>query len=420
MSSSKKLLLSAVACDPFGGSEGIYGWNIVSALGSKYECHVLTHEDNRAKLDEANARGMIPEQLKFYFVGCKVTFHQNRLWARLQSWAAYARFCHESYPVALALSKEVHFDMAFHLTYTTWRIAPELWKLPIPFIWGPISGTEPFPWSCLSTLSFKSKLFEYLRAWQTVTAKAKPSLRACAKKSRLILVPHPQAKEFLSKLRGGTMGVEVCHNFVFPESRMEALRRKTPTYNATGPLKAFAAGNLEGRKGVAIALQAIALARKRGVEVHYRVTSRGPELDHLVKLSRKLEISDLVTLGERFESDDFASALSQFDLCLLPSLRDGAGLSIMEAMLAGCVPIVADWCGPAEFVSADVGYKVSVSHPAKMATEIADILCHLSANRALLMELGNKAAMKIREEYNYDQLLTSLAEVIERESSTRA
>jgi glycosyltransferase involved in cell wall biosynthesis len=173
-------------------------------------------------------------------------------------------------------------------------------------------------------------------------------------------------------------------------------------------LRAFAAGNLEGRKGVAIALQAIFLAKKAGVRVEYHVTSRGPELAHLHRLSKRLQLTDQVILGEQFDAADFAAALATFDIVLLPSLRDGAGLSIMEAMLAGCVPIVADWCGPAEFVTPDCGYKVAVTNPTNMATEIARILCILDNDRSLLRIKGDAASTRIRSSYNEKQFLESM------------
>ena len=142
--------------------------------------------------------------------------------------------------------------------------------------------------------------------------------------------------------------------------------------------------------------------------MEYHVTSQGPELSHLKKLAEKLKINDQVVLGKRFEADDFAEALGTFDLCLLPSLRDGAGLSIMEAMLAGCVPIVADWCGPAEFVTEECGFKVLVTNPKRMSQDIADILCKLDSNRHLLKTLGTAAGVRIRDSYNERQFLDSM------------
>jgi glycosyltransferase involved in cell wall biosynthesis len=189
---------------------------------------------------------------------------------------------------------------------------------------------------------------------------------------------------------------------------MNALQTTRLATSTLHPLRAFAAGNLEGRKGVSIALQAIFLAKKAGVRVEYQVTSRGPELAHLKRLSKRLQLTDQVILGKRFDEADFAAALATFDIVLLPSLRDGAGLSIMEAMLAGCVPIVADWCGPAEFVTPECGYKVAVTDPIKMATEIARILCILDADRSLLRVKGDAASTRIRSSYNETQFLESM------------
>ena len=403
-----KLLLSATACDPFGGSEGIYGWYVVSALAKQHECFVITEEGNRNSIDKAIKLGLIPYALHFRYLGRSLSCHPNRLIARLQSWYRYDQFCKKLLDVARAWHAEVGFDLAQHVTFTTWRVPSPLWKLRIPFVWGPISGTEVFPRSCISSLSFQAHCFEMLRSLQTRLALHSPAIRTCARRAFSIPVPHRQAQKFLGELRGRINGVELCHNFFFPDSRMEALQCNRLTPNSSLPLRAFAAGNLEGRKGVAIALEGIALAKKKGVRVEYHVTSRGPELEYLKKASIRLGLSDQVILGERFEAVDFASALATFDICLLPSLRDGAGLSIMEAMLAGCVPIVADWCGPAEFVTDDCGYRVPVTNPHEMAARMCDILCDLNKNRQKTRALGEAARKRIQSAYNERQFLDSM------------
>jgi len=403
-----KVLISAIACDPYGGSEGIYGWYVVSALTKDHDCFVITGGDSMPSLRRAQEEGLIPPNLKFRFLGQPKHYHPNRLIARFQSWVRFFIFTQHLLASAKSWHAEERFELVQHITYTTWRVSSPLWKLGIPFIWGPLSGTELFPSSCLSSLSLSSRCFEIIRSIQSFLARLSPSIRACAKNAFCIPVPHQQAQSFIQNLRGSKGGVPICHNFFFPETRMRALHTTRPTTTFLRPLRAFAAGNLEGRKGVAIALQAIYLAKKAGVRVEYRVTSRGPELAHLQHLSETLGLSDQVILGRRFDATDYASALATFDIVLLPSLRDGAGLSIMEAMLAGCVPIVADWCGPAEFVTPECGYKVTVTDPIKMATEIARILCILDADRSLLRVKGDAASTRIRSSYNETQFLESM------------
>lgn len=415
-----KLLISAIACDPFGGSEGIYGWYVITALAKRHDCYVITGENCRQHIEEAAAQGMVPDSLKFRYHGGNTQWHPNRLIARLQSWQRYVAFSNSVLGLARTWHAEVTFDVAQHVTYTTWRVPTALWQLGIPLIWGPISGTEVFPRSCLSSLSLQACLFELLRAVQTHLARHSPAVRDCARTAFSIPVPHQQAVDFLVKLRGTRDGVELCHNFFFPESRMEALDTQRPAVSTERPLRAFGAGNLEGRKGIAIALAGIALAKEKGVRVEYHVTSRGPELAHLKRLAVKLGLSDQVILGERFEASDFTAALATFDVCLVPSLRDGAGLSIMEAMLAGCVPIVADWCGPAEFVTADCGFKVPVTDPQDMALRICDILCDLAENRNKARRLGLAACERIRTAYSEQQFLAAMERIYAAALSKRS
>ena len=403
-----RILLSAIACDPYGGSEGIYGWYVVSGLAKEHDCFVITGGDSMPSLRRAQEEGLIPANLKFRFLGCPKHYHPNRLIARFQSWVRFFIFTQRLLASAKSWHAEEGFDLVQHITYTTWRVASPLWKLGIPFIWGPISGTELFPSSCHSTLSFSSRCFEIIRSIQSFLARISPSIRACAQRAFCIPVPHHQAQSFIQNLRRSKSGVPICHNFFFPEARIKALRRTRLPTSPLRPLRAFAAGNLEGRKGIAIALEAIFLAKKSGVRVEYQVTSQGPELTHLQRLSETLGLSDQVILGRRFDAGDYPSSLATFDIVLLPSLRDGAGLSIMEAMLAGCVPIVADWCGPAEFVTSECGYKVAVTDPLNMATEIARILCILDNDRSLLRVRGDAASTRIRTSYSEPQFLESM------------
>jgi glycosyltransferase involved in cell wall biosynthesis len=403
-----KLLLSTVACDPKGGSEGIYGWYVVNALAKEHDCYVITEIGYRKNIEEAIRRGLASPRLHFRYLGTGAGYNPNRLIARIQSWKRYQQFQEDVLPLARAWHDEVAFDIAQHVTYTSWRVPSHLWKLGIPFVWGPISGTEVFPPACIGSLSLSARLFELLRLLQTSLAKGDKRILACARQAIAIPAPHQQAVNFLSRIRGSRKGVGICHNFFFPVQRMKELEPKRVPKDASAPLRAFAAGNLEGRKGVAIALNAIAEAKRRGVRVEYHVTSQGPELSHLKKLSSKLGLDDQVILGERFESADFAAALSTFDICLLPSLRDGAGLSIMEAMLAGCVPIVADWCGPAEFVTEECGFKIPVMGHSAMAAAIADVLCRLDADRNLVHAMGVAARERISEAYSERQFLDSM------------
>jgi glycosyltransferase involved in cell wall biosynthesis len=65
------------------------------------------------------------------------------------------------------------------------------------------------------------------------------------------------------------------------------------------------------------------------------------------------------------------------------------GLTMMEAMMAGCVPIVADNGGPRVMVTEECGYKLPISSANKMAADIADIVVAIDRDREIIRKGGN-------------------------------
>jgi glycosyltransferase involved in cell wall biosynthesis len=396
---SMRVLLSSTACAPYGGSEGIYGWRACKAIAQNHEVWVILDFWNKEGIDKARIEGLVPDSMHFVYVGRPVVNHPNRLIARLESWISYIHFQKQALKTAQDLIKEQDFDLVHHVTYTSWRVGSPLWKLPLPFIWGPISGTELFPLSCLSILSLNSLCFELFRICMNFISKWSPSVRACARRSTHLVAVHSQAQSFLSGLRGTDQGLSIYNGFFMDQQRVTDLERNRGYSSPSEPLRLFAAGNLEGRKGIAIALQALALLKRRNIPFYYHVSSRGPELKYLLTLTQKLNISDSVVLGHSFASGEYEKMLKSFDVYLLPSLREGGGLTMMEAMLAGAVPIVADCGGPGDTVQEDHGFKIKVTEPRIMAQDIAQALETLHFHRELLSQMGSKARDRIAETY---------------------
>jgi len=392
-----KLLLSSIACQPYGGSEGIYGWRACRAVADLHEVWVMTDAGNRGQLERAVAEGMVPDSMHFVYVGEAQPHHPNRLIARLESWRRYQRFQTQSLAVAERLHREIGFDLAQLVTYTTWRVGCPLWRLGIPFIWGPISGTEVFPIRFLPYLSPASKAFECLRIVTGWTSHWSRRVRQCARHAARVVAIHRQAAEKIARVRGRGEGIVVFPAFFFDDRHIAALTRPR-VYNLDGaPLRLVAAGNLEGRKGIALALHALRKVADAGVPFHYRVTSRGPELEHLKRLAASLGLEHQVLLGEPFPQGEYAARLREFDACLLPSLREGGGLTMMESMLAGCVPIVAQCGGPGDTVTEACGFPIPVTRPRELIDRMAEAVLTLHRERTLLQTMGEQARARMLE-----------------------
>jgi len=417
----KRILVSAIACNPYWGSEALHGWLACRSLALLGEIWVLAHESNREGIEKAIAAGIVPDSMHFVFAGKNQSHSKNRLLARLQGWWHYmAYWPREILSVAYELHEKHRFDLAHHVTYSTWRVESPLWRLGIPLIWGPISGTEKFPLTRFwPILSMSGRLFEMARICGGFFSHyLTPGVALCAKNSYHIFAAHKEAVAFLSELRGSAEGITVQSYYSFSPQDIEKLAR--PRFEVSDrPLKILAGGNLEGRKGVAIALEALGLAKKSGVKFSYRITGNGPERQHLQKLAEQLGIAGDVTIGQGFSREEYLRELKETDIYLLPSLREGGGLTMMEAMLSGCVPIVADAGGPGTAVDNGCGFKIPVKTSRQMAEEIRDAIVYLDRNRKEIAEMGARAAQRIAGNYTESRFNEVMKECYERAVSLR-
>ena len=413
-----RVLIAAVACEPGAGSESFVGWNAIQALRKIADLEVITTENNRMALEkEATERAL---GFRVHYLGKKTTWHPNRMLARAQSWLETINFSRQVLTKAQKIHAEQPFDLVHHVTISTWRVASPLWRLGIPFVWGPIGGGEPFPWECRSLLSPQAQIFEAARELSNVAGRLSTRIQATAKNAAYCLAANEETKKILFDLRGQKAGVEIMSPAMFWPERMKSLQAGSLSKPEGRPLRIFAGGNLEGRKGVAIALQALAIAINEGVDFVFRLGGYGPERTHLQNLARELGLEDRVIFGDSLSGNDYLNELHKSHLYLLPSLREHTGLTLLEAMLAGCVPIVANGGGPGSIVAGDRGFKIAVSDPAKMAAEIAEVICLLARDPGLRAKLGREASRFVATEYSAKNYQASMAEIYRKALAGKA
>jgi glycosyltransferase involved in cell wall biosynthesis len=414
-----KILVSALACHPHLGSESHVGWAAVQCLARDHELWVLTSARNRSDLDAARAAGKVGDNIHFVYAGHFKPWHPQRLIAHLQGWKEYVSFTKESLPVARQLHQEVGFDLVHHVTLASWRVPSPLWRLGIPLIFGPVGGNEMFPLRFLPILSPVAAAFELVRKFSTLTSRFSPGVRACIRRAAHVFAANAETAALLVRLRDTETGVSRLLAYFHSDDRVRAADPAGPEKPREGPLRLFAGGNLEGRKGVALALHALARAKSRGVKFRYRFGGKGPEFNSIRQLVSKLGLRDEVVLGETLRGSDYEQELRSSHIYLLPSLRDSAGITLAEAMLAGCVPIVADCGGPGQIVTEECGFKVPPTSPRDLIEKIANIIVELDRNRDILRQKGPLAARRIEENFteeNYRRVVNSVYQSVRQDA----
>jgi len=405
-----KILLSAFACNPVTGSDAHVGWSVARALAQVGEVHVLTHGFSRKYITSADESGL--SGVKFHFLGTPPD-ERNRhaLLARLLSWRGCMAWHRRlALPYAECLHAREKFDVAHHVTISSWRLPSPLWRLNIPLIWGPLGGGEEIPGNFLATLSPATRAFEMFRRVASWRAGFSQDLRDCARYAAISLAANAETAGLLQKL--GATRVEILSPAFFSEEAIARFTSRLPEKTYSGPLEIFSGGSLEGRKGVYLALHALADLKNEGLRFRYRLGGHGAEGKSLRRLAKELGLGpDEVVFSPGYTGSDYENVLHEAHIYLLPTLRENAGLTMMESMLSGAVPVVAKLGGPGEIVTAQSGFALSPSDPASLIEQIKAAIRLLDGHRDLCQTLGLAASSRIANSYCAEAYLNAIRRI---------
>jgi len=156
---------------------------------------------------------------------------------------------------------------------------------------------------------------------------------------------------------------------------------------------------MEERKGHRYLLEAARLLKDRGRRIRYLLAGNGslkPELEARVAT---LGLKDDV----RFPGfvSDISKFLETIDLFVMPSLFEGLGVAVLEAMAAGKPVVATNVGGLAESVVDSVtGFLVPPQDP----RPLADAMEKLVSERSLACAMGARGAERVREHFTLEKM----------------
>jgi glycosyltransferase involved in cell wall biosynthesis len=169
-----------------------------------------------------------------------------------------------------------------------------------------------------------------------------------------------------------------------------------------GDLVILSMTRLAPDKGLEYLVEAAALLPRSGRRIRIVIAGDGPERNRLEQLTAHLGVTDrVVFLGFR---EDVGDLLAASDLVILPSLREGLSIALLEAMAAG-KPIIATSIGSQREVAsrADMARLV---RPAD-ALALSEAIARLAGDEALMARLGASARAVYESHYTENRMLRS-------------
>ena len=284
-----------------------------------------------------------------------------------------------AYRRARTLQAQIGFDFVHHVSLGTVSAPPRLWRLGIPFIWGPIGGGQTSPSSFLMYFHGE-RMRESLRNARLRLLPFSPAFRKAAQRSMLVLATNRETVAVLKQA-----GARDVHSALDGALPAEYVPQTPVTRKASSETTFLWAGTFVPRKGLPIAMEALA---QTDASIRLVVAGTGRKRDEWEKLGKSLGIEKRIQFLGKLSWQEMRNCYCEADGFLFTSIRDSFGTVILEAM-AHALPMVAlDHQGVAAHVPDHAALKVPVTHPTETVARFAAAMQRLGSSPELRERLG--------------------------------
>ena len=156
---------------------------------------------------------------------------------------------------------------------------------------------------------------------------------------------------------------------------------------------------LESIKGMDLVIPAFSEVIKQGCKVKLLVVGDGSLKKEMEKQSVEFSVSDVIEWKGRTEQSKLQECYDKIDILLMPSRSEGFGLTAIEGMARGCVPVVSDTGGLPEVVQDNIS---GLLHKTKDIKDLAEKIISLCKNRVMLKILSYNAVERAKA-FDFDK-----------------
>ncbi len=336
----KNILLSAYACEPNKGSEPGVGWSWAIELSQHHNVWVLTRDNNRDSIESylRDHPELNMERCHFVYVRLSkiLTFwKKGNRGVRLYYWL----WQKEAYKVAKKWKKKICFDVVHHVTFVSVTQPTYMYRLGIPFIWGPIAGAENIPKTVTCKMTMKERTLEQVRKWSQQLAFYYPNTIKTLQRSKAIIVATEETKQIIPKKYLDKTYVMLAIGID------ENLKNTTEIRRDNHKIKIIMVGRLIYWKMFELGIQAFLTLVDRYGNIELYVLGEGENKEELKKVAGKY-LDESIFFLEPIEHDKIYEFYSQYDIFLNTSLRDSGCMAMLEAMSVGLPCICIATGGP--------------------------------------------------------------------------
>lgn len=385
-----KILLSAFSCNPYKGSESANGWNWSTGVVKEgFEVHTLTRSTNRKDIE----RHPKINNLHFHFLS--LPFGLEKLYSISQPtmYLYYILWQWKAYTYAKKLSKIKTFHRVHHISWGSIQQGSFLYKLGVPFIYGPSGGGQKAP------VAFKTYFGEH---WvdeikrekvSLLLVKFNPAFTGMIKNAAVVMVSNKDTEQ-LVKSNGAkniffTLDAALPLSF-FPEKYI--VRR--PSINN---LKLLWVGRFMPRKGLTVVLEVMKkLKAYKGISL--TVVGDGEMREDAEEKCKEWGLENTVKFIGTIPLEEVRNYYRNHDVFLFTSLRDSCPAQLIEAMAFNLPVVTLDLHGQGQIINSETGIKVPVTEPEEVVEELANAVIKIAESPEVYESMSRAAYVFSRKQ----------------------
>ncbi len=398
-----RLLITAYHYDRAFSMESRLSWQRAQHAAREYEVTVICARGDAAEQGGAANGGVQSVVLPF-----------DRVERALTSWGpsyylGYRRWHRRVFGLAARLHREQPFDLVHHVSFCGYREPSDCWRLPVPFVWGPVGGTRPFPMQFIGQLDLGAAIRELARnAVNACQLRFDPRVRKAVRTSAAILAANRQVARDLSRAFGVSPTVQL-------ETGVSEVRETPRSPRAVGtPLRLLWAGRLRSWKGLPLLLRGLA---QLPAETQYtlRVLGEGKSQARWKRLAERLGVNQHIEWAGWPKYPEQLAHYEWADAFAFTSLRDTSGTGLLEALAAGAPIIGIDHQGAADIMTNECAMRVPATTVPAAIQGFRDAIARLANDAELLARLSEGALERARS-YQWGEQWEATREIYRRAS----
>lgn len=390
---NKRVLIVAYRCSPYQGSEAGVGWGwAVMMARAGYDVTVLVGDVDRDDVARfLQTADLVVRQIRFVFVRRRRLAWLEPIFPPAYLWT-YGWWLEDAYRVARRLHVEQPFDLVHQCTYVGFRVPGHLWKLGVPFVWGPIGGLEDMPWRFMREMGWYG--VAYYTCYNTINTLQKwllpgpkRAMRIAGRSGGLIAATEGIRREIRSWY--GQESRVVCE-IGPPGSVATSITERGPGE----PLRIAWSGLHLPRKALPLLLRGLAGLGSR-LDWRLTVLGTGPLTGRWQKLAGELGIADRIDWTGKLPRDQAVRKVHDAHVFAITSLKDLTSTVLLEALSQGVPVVCPDHCGFSNVVTEGCGVKVKMEHPRQLERDLAEAIAGLGADEPRRRTLARGALERI-------------------------